>query len=133
MTPTARLRQHPENRLAAPVQAVDLASAAARLRAEAHPSVAGHRQIAVLRHGPVTMILFLFETDGLMKEHRADGVVTIHVLDGRLQVMVGEEHREVGAGELLALAPGLTHSVRALLPSEMLLTVHRLPEQDGVA
>jgi quercetin dioxygenase-like cupin family protein len=123
-----RLRPHPEDRLAAPVQVVDLASAAAELRAEKHAAVAGHRQIAVVRHGPVTIIQFVFDEGGLLKQHRADGVVTIHVLEGRLKVIVDEEAREIGRDELMALAPGVMHSVLALAPSDMLLTVHRMPD-----
>jgi len=122
-----RLRPHPEDRLASQVQVVDLVAAAAGLRAELHAPVSGHRQIAVVRHGPVTIIQFVFEPGGLLPEHQAEGVVTIHVLSGRLQVVVDDEARTVGQGELMALAPGVLHSVQALAPSEMLLTVHRLP------
>lgn len=131
MSPNERLREHPEGRLAAPVQLVTLAAAAARLRAEPHPSVTGHRQITIVRHGPVTLVLFVFDTDGLLKEHRAEGIVTIHVLDGRLQVMADGETHELEAGALLALAPGIPHAVRAATASEMLLTVHRLPTDTG--
>jgi quercetin dioxygenase-like cupin family protein len=127
-----RLRPHPEDRLAAPVQVVDLAAAALELRAEPHASVAGHRQIAVIRHGPATVILLVFETDGLLKEHSAEGVVTIHVLRGGLQVVADEEARVVASGELMALAPGVPYSVRALAPSEMLLTVHLLPVDEDI-
>ena len=125
-----RLRPHPEDRLAAPVQVVDLAAAAAELRAEAHAPVAGHRQIAVVRHGPVTIIQFVFDEGGLLKQHRAEGVVTIQVLSGRLQVVVDEEAREVGPDELMALAPGVPHSVVALRPTDMLLTVHLVGSDD---
>jgi quercetin dioxygenase-like cupin family protein len=127
MSPADRLREHPENRLASPVQTVDLVAAAARLRSEAHAAVSGHRQITLVRHGPVTVMLFLFEPQGLLKEHRAEGDVIIHVLSGQLQVTADEEARELGAGALLALAPGVPHSVRALLATEMLLSIHRRP------
>ncbi|MEO8635905.1 MAG: cupin domain-containing protein [Gemmatimonadales bacterium] len=122
-----RLRQHPDDRLAPPVQMFALAAVAERLRAEPHPSVAGHRQLAIVRHGPVTVILFTFEVNGQMKQHRAEGAVTIHVLTGRLEVVVEDQRLELGMGELLALAPGLPHSLRALESSDMLLTVHLLP------
>jgi quercetin dioxygenase-like cupin family protein len=108
---------------------VSLAATAAQLRAEPHAPVAGHRQIAVFRHGPVTMLQFVFEAGGLLKEHQADGVVTIHALSGRLMVIADEQPHELGAGELVALAPAVMHSVRALEPSEMLLTVHRIPAE----
>lgn len=126
MTSSDRLRQHPEDRLAPSVQVVKLAEVAAKLRAEPHDSVSGHRQIAVARHGPVTTILFVFEAGGLLKEHRTDGVVNIHVLSGRLQVTVHDELHEMGPGELVNLAADLPHSVRALQESEMLLTIHRV-------
>jgi quercetin dioxygenase-like cupin family protein len=123
MSTEDRLRTHPKDRLAAPVQRIDLNAAAQRLRAEAHPSVAGHRQVALVRRGPVSLILFLFEADGFLKEHRTDSEVTIQVLAGRLAVTAADELMHVGPGELIALAPGQTHSVRALEASEMLLTV----------
>lgn len=131
MSPTDRLRTHPEDRLASAVQMVSLAETAAKLRAEPHAAVSGHRQIAVFRHGPVTMVQFVFEKDGLLKEHQADGVVTIHTLAGRLLVVADDEPHELGPGELVALDPGVPHSVRALAPSEMLLTVHRIPAEES--
>lgn len=118
-----RLREHPGERLAGPVQKVGLAEAIARLRAEPHAATSGHRQVALVRRGPVSLILFLFETDGFLKEHRTEGEVTIHVLSGWLEVTVDGERTELAAGELLSLAPGRPHGLRALAPSEMLLTV----------
>jgi quercetin dioxygenase-like cupin family protein len=127
MTETDRLRPHPKDRLAAAVQRVDVVDAAARLRAEAHSSVSGHRQIALVRHGPVSLILFVFEEGGFLKEHQADGEVIIQVLAGRLSVTVAMEEFTLGAGALVALAPGQLHAVRALERSDMLLTVSRSP------
>lgn len=125
MTDQERLRPPPKDRLAAPVQRVDLADAAARLRGEAHLPVAGHRQIALARHGPVSLILFVFEKDGFLKEHQANGEVIIQVLAGRLSVSVATEELTLGVGQVVTLAPGLVHSVRALEESDMLLTLSR--------
>jgi quercetin dioxygenase-like cupin family protein len=120
-----RLRVHPEERLAAPVKLVDLAAAADALRKEPHPSVSGHRQIAVFRHGPVTLVLFVFEPGGFLKEHRTDGTVTILVLAGHLRVTAEGKAHELTAGRLLALSPNVPHTVQAVTASEMLLTVHK--------
>jgi quercetin dioxygenase-like cupin family protein len=129
MSTEERLRPPPKERLAAPVQRVNLAEAAAALRAEAHPAVTGHRQVALVRRGPVSQILFAFDRDGLFKEHRTEGEVTIHVLTGQMAVTVGSEAIPLGAGELLALAPGEVHSVYAVRASEMLLTVCQVPAE----
>ncbi len=126
MTADDRLREHPGDLLAAETQVVDLVEAAARLRVEPHHAVGGHRQVAIVRHGPVRMFLFAFEAHGLLQEHQAEGVVTIQVLRGRLVVTFGEAAHEVGPGQLVTLAPGIRHSVRAIDESEMLLTVHLL-------
>jgi len=125
MVPDDRLRTHPKERLASPMQQVDLAAAASQLRAEAHGSVSGHRQLALVRHGPITMILFAFDQDGRLKEHQTDGEVIIQVLKGQLAVNVAGETCVLHAGSFVALAPAQRHSVHALEASDMLLTIAR--------
>ncbi len=129
MSTEDRLRPHPRERLASPVQRIDLAEATARLRAETHASVSGHRQVALVRHGPVSLILFAFEPDGFLKEHQTEGEVTIHVLSGTLEVTHGAEATKVGPGVLVSLAPGQPHAVRALEASSMLLTICKAPSE----
>ncbi len=125
MSSDDRLRVHPHERVAGTAQHVDLGEAASRLRGELHASKDGHRQVAIARHGTRSILLFVFERDGVLKAHRADGEVTIHVLAGELEVTLETGPVSVRRGELLALASGETHSVRAVEGSEMLLTIAR--------
>ena len=129
MTPDERLRPPSPERLAVPVQRFDLTAAAVQLRAEAPASVAGHRQVALVRRGPLTVILFAFDADGVIKEHSAAGEVTIQVLAGRLEVTVDGEALSLGRGELVVLAPRQLHTVRATESSDMLLTICRTPAE----
>lgn len=122
-----RLRTHPTERLATAVQRVDLVAAAASLRAEAPAPAAGHRQLVVARHGPVSMIIFAFEPGGKLNEHQANGEVIIQVLRGLLSVTVVAEQFTLAPGQLLALAPGERHAVHALEESDMLLCISRQP------
>ncbi len=131
MTPDKRLREHPKDRFAVEVQHFDLPAAAKQLRAEAHASISGHRQLALVRRGPLSLILFAFEKDGFLKEHQADGEVIIHVIRGRLSVAVAGETVVLTAGALVALAPGQRHSVRAEEESDVLLSVGRLPASEA--
>ncbi len=124
MPESARLRTHPQQRFDAPAHLLDLGSIAETLRAEQHDAVSGHRQIAIYKHGQATLVLYAFEAGGEMPAHDTEGVVTIHVLSGELSVTVGTTTHDVGSGQVLALAPGVRHSVRASEPGEMLLTVH---------
>lgn len=124
MPESGRLRQHPNHRFDAPAHCLDLAGIASALRAEAHPAVSGHRQITIYKHAQATLVLYVFEQGGEIPDHDAEGVVTIHVLSGRLVVQVGDEDHALAAGQVLALAPCVPHSVRAIETAEMLLTVH---------
>lgn len=124
MPESARLRQHPQERFDAPTHLLDLGRIAATLRAEAHEAVSGHRQIAVYKHAAATIVLYAFEAGGEIPAHETEGVVTLHVLTGSLDVTANGTVHTLGAGSILALAPGVRHSVTANVPGEMLLTVH---------
>ena len=149
MTIPERLRPHPQDRFRDPAQLFDLKEAAARLRAEPHAAVEGHRQIALFRHGQVTVVLYLFEPEGHIRQHQTEGVVTIHALVGRLLVTADGSTHQVSAGQmvvlapgvpltaggwlvveipLVVLAPGVPLTVRATMASEMLFTVHHTEE-----
>jgi len=133
MTDDDRLRPVARDRLAASVHCFDLGETVAGLRAEAHASVAGHRQVTLAKHGPLTLLLFAFERDGLLKEHQTSGEVVIHVLRGRLSIDVDGTPNILGPGMLLTLTPGTRHAVHALEESEMLLSVVRSPASEGVS
>lgn len=132
MSETQRLRQHPHERFAAPVQHVDLPAAIEALRKEPHHPVAGHRQIALFKRGSATLLVFDFEANGFLKEHHADGTVIIQTIAGHLQITAGGKKHELPVGQILALEPNVKHSVAVATPSTMLLTVCRgLEAGDG--
>jgi quercetin dioxygenase-like cupin family protein len=119
-----RLRPSPAARFAAPQHAFDLTEVTARLTQELQAGEAGHRQETLYKHGPTSVSLFLFGRLTRLAPHRAKGVVTLHVLDGHLQVTAEGQVHDLRAGHLLALAPGVEHDVVAREESRMLLTVH---------
>ena len=125
MTDSKRLRPHPRDRFAAPMILLELRKAAAALRAEPHAAVAGHRQVVLFRKGPVSVVLFAFDAGGFLKSHRTDGVVIVQALTGHLHIEAAGDRHEVAADRLLALAPGVVHSVQATEQADMLLTIHK--------
>jgi quercetin dioxygenase-like cupin family protein len=54
--------------------------------------------------------------------HHARGEITVHCLEGRIAFNASGETREVGAGELIALAAGEPHSLVGLEDSTVLVT-----------
>ncbi len=124
MTDSRRLRAHPQERFSPTSQAFDLEEAAAKLRAEPHESVEGHRQVALYRHGPVTLLLFLLEPNGSL-EYESPGLVTIHVLKGELSIDVEGANHPLKTGQLLTIDAGTAHTLRASGAAEILVTVHK--------
>jgi quercetin dioxygenase-like cupin family protein len=119
-----RLREPPSARFAGTQHRFSLGQVLAELRQEGHPARSGHRQITLLQRGPVTQVLFSFDAGGRIEEHSAPGLVTIHALEGGLEVTAeGVAHR-LGGGDVLILDAHVPHDVEAPVPSAMLLTVH---------
>ena len=118
-----RLRPHPDDRFAAEQIPIDLNAAAAKLRAESPAGERGHRQETLYREGGLTIALFVFERFTHLPPHRANGVVNMHVLRGKLKITAADQVHELRNGQLLVLASGVEHSVAAEEESEMLLTV----------
>lgn len=120
----SRLRRAPAERFEGASHHFDLGAVAARLRNEDHPARHGHRQMTLFQRGHLTHVVFVFDRDGHLAEHSAPGLVTIHTHAGLLAVTAEGEVHELGAGQMLVLAPGIKHDVRAREDSVMLLTVH---------
>lgn len=119
-----RLRPAPAERFAGDSHLFDLGEALRALRAEKHAAKDGHRQITIFRRPPVAHVLFAFEPGGVLRRHSANGLVTIHVLEGSLRVEADGRDHELAAGQILILAPQVPHDVRAGEASAMLLAVH---------
>lgn len=124
--PQDRLRVAPVERFAGDSHLFDLKDSLATLRSEAHESQDGHRQITLFHRAPVAHVLFAFESGGKLDKHSANGLVTIHVLEGHLTVHADGEENSLKAGHVLFLNPKVPHDVRAIEASAMLLTVHKL-------
>jgi quercetin dioxygenase-like cupin family protein len=122
--PEERLRPHPSDRLAGAEHVLDLPAALRALRTEPRPGTNGHRQITLLHHGPVRLVLFAFEAGGRMPKHRAPGWITIHVLRGSLQVRTPDAKHVLSAGQLLTLGPDAPHDVDASEEADMLLGIY---------
>jgi quercetin dioxygenase-like cupin family protein len=123
MTESERLRPSPQQRFAPPVQLFDLSAAASQLRAEPMGPRNGHRQVALDRHGPMTLVLFTFEQGGRFKDHQVPGMATLMLTRGHLRITTADGDHELRPGQVLTIGPGVVHSVQAPEASEMLMTV----------
>lgn len=71
----------------------------------------------------IRVVVFGLDTDQELSEHTAAVPAVLQVVSGRLVATLGSDTRELGTGSWVHLSPNLAHSVRALEPSVLLLTL----------
>ena len=58
-----------------------------------------------------------------MEKHTTNGIISVQVLDGQMNINVGDKSFELKKGEMIALHRNVPHSVAAIKESVFLLTV----------
>jgi quercetin dioxygenase-like cupin family protein len=108
--------------LAGDVLAFDLSEEMQLVRDEL---AAGHVRIArtLVKEGPLRLTLVGLSPGGAMHEHEAGGPVTIHVLDGELDLNAGGKTRAHRVGALIALDRRVRHAVSSSRGALFLLTL----------
>jgi quercetin dioxygenase-like cupin family protein len=77
----------------------------------------------LLKADDMRLVLIAMEAGAKLKEHHADGSISIHALEGTLCVHVQAQAQDLHAGQILALTPGIKHDVEAREDSAFLLTI----------
>lgn len=77
----------------------------------------------LIKDGPLRVTLVGLAPGGTLKPHKADGPITVQVLEGEIEFDAEGERRTLAVGSLFALEAGLTHSVTAREGGMFLLTV----------
>jgi quercetin dioxygenase-like cupin family protein len=71
----------------------------------------------------IRLVVFAFDKGQELTEHTASAAATLQVISGRLRLRLGEESLDAWPGAWVHMPPNLPHSVEALEPSVMLLTL----------
>ena len=85
----------------------------------------------LIKDGPLRVTLVGLRAGGSLAAHKADGPITIHVLEGTIEFEAEGERWTLDTGSLFSLEAGLTHSVAAPGGGLFLLTVSVEPRGSG--
>jgi quercetin dioxygenase-like cupin family protein len=77
----------------------------------------------LVKDGPLRVVLIGLKEGASMREHKAEGPVTIQALRGVAQVSSRGETEDLDVGSMLMFGSGVTHSVEAKSDSVLLLTI----------
>ncbi len=87
------------------------------------------RVLARTTGGNVT--LFAFDQGQGLSEHTAPFDALVQVVDGRLDLTIGENPVSLGAGEVVRMPANVPHALHAPEPARMLLTMLREIETEA--
>ena len=105
-------------------QAFNLAKEIEQLRTkESWGRETGRSSETLVKQQDFRVTLILMKANTRMAEHKSDGRISIHTLQGQICVHLRDQKIELPAGRLLALDCGLHHDVEALEESAFLLTI----------
>ena len=79
----------------------------------------------VLKKSTGTVTLFAFDKGQGLSEHKTPFDALVYVFDGQAQITVSGVIHEVKAGEMLLMPANQPHSLFALIPFKMMLTMIR--------
>jgi quercetin dioxygenase-like cupin family protein len=75
----------------------------------------------------LSLTLFAFDEGEGLSTHAAPGDAMVQVLDGEVCLTIGGKEVVAGAGEIVVMPADVPHSVEAVKPFKMLLTVVKRP------
>jgi quercetin dioxygenase-like cupin family protein len=89
----------------------------------------GRERIArtLVKDGPLRLTLVGLSAGGAIHEHEAAGPITVHVLDGEVELSAAGETRSYRAGAIIAVDQRVRHSVRSTPGGLFLLTLASPP------
>lgn len=91
----------------------DFAALTRKLRDEEADARDGHTARTLIRAPDLRVILVLLGEGSTISEHHASVPASLQLLAGRIRVQLPERAVLLEVGQLLALAPGLVHDVKA--------------------
>ena len=89
----------------------------------AHTVYGGHEHV-------LRQTLIALDAGQKLGEHENPGEATVHVLHGRVRLTAGLDAWEGSAGDLI-IVPDSRHTLEAIESSTVLLTVAKLPAEQG--
>src|SRR5579864_2323646 len=110
--------------LAEPLLQIDLERELQQLRQEdSWRRETGRSSKTLAKYPDFRIVLILMKSGTRMRQHRAEGRVSIQQLEGQVCVHLAHRKVNVSAGHLLVLDCGVPHDVEALEESALLLTI----------
>ncbi len=117
------LRPEGSRLLDAPSVTMDIAEFVRQIKNEESWKTGDRNAITVYKTDGMRIVVMALHKDAELKRHKADGILCVQVIDGRINFMTDESSVELETNQMIALHKGLYHSVKAIKESVFMLTI----------
>lgn len=87
------------------------------------PWPSGLHSKTLVKKQDLRVVLIAMEPGASLKEHHADGSITVHVLQGEIRFRAQAQEHSLKAGQMLTLGQSIKHEVESVAHSAFLLTI----------
>jgi quercetin dioxygenase-like cupin family protein len=87
------------------------------------PWPTGHFAKMLFKKSDFRMVLIMMDKGAILKEHHADGTISVHVLKGSIDFRVHGETHNLRTNGVLTLGASIKHELEAREDSAILLTI----------
>jgi len=109
--------------LADQILTFQLATEVSRIEETGLPERQGRSARTLVKDGPLRVTLIVLGAGESIPEHHAEGPITVQPVSGTIVFNVGTVSKTLEPGDLLALGPGIRHTVESESGGAFLLTV----------
>lgn len=85
--------------------------------------------ITVFKSDKLTMVITVLQANAAIRENTVDGFFTLQVIKGNARITTPDGDIDISEGRLLALHPGVPHSVLAITDTVFLLCNYAMEEK----
>lgn len=120
---STELRPEGERVMDAPLVSMDIPEFINQLKSEPAWENGDRNAMTVYKTNGMRIVLLALHKDAELKRHTAEGIISVQVLDGKINFGTDDKTVELEKGQMIALHKGLHHSVKAIKESVFLLTL----------
>jgi quercetin dioxygenase-like cupin family protein len=79
--------------------------------------------VTIFKSETMTIVLIAMHKNAELKTHKADGVISVQVLEGKIEFNTDQQSTQIEKGQMIILQENIMHNVSAMMESCFLLTL----------
>ena len=117
------LRPEGERILNAPLVEMNLNNFISQVKNESTWAEKDRNSVTIFKSETLRIVLIGLHENAELKPHKANGVISVQVLEGKLEFNSEKESKHIEKGQMVVLQENITHSVKAISECFFLLTL----------